>query len=346
MKITNLETGGYEQVASCVDGDYRGFIAIHSTALGPAIGGTRLWRYASDEEAIQDLLRLARGMTYKNALARVPFGGGKSIIARGPRDDEREFDREAIFRTHGRFIESFGGRYVTAEDVGSSPGDMGFVRMETSYVAGLADRSGDPSPVTARGVLRAVQAAAKHRWGSDSLHRKTIALQGCGHVGYHLASYLSEAGARLIVSDVDTAKVDRIVGELGATSVAPEQIYSVDANIFAPCALGGVINDETIPQLNAEIVAGAANNQLLEPRHGEELSRLGILYAPDYAANAGGVINGCRELLGWTQSQATNKVMEIYDTLLKIFRKAEAEGIATYLAADGLAEEHLTNPAA
>src|SRR5262249_39085648 len=160
-----------------------------------------------------------------------------------------------------------------------------------------------------------------------SLNRKTIALQGCGHVGYHLASYLSEAGARLVVSDVDGAKVDRIVDELGATSVAPEQIYSVDANIFAPCALGGVINDATIPQLNAEIVAGAANNQLLEPRHGEELSRLGILYAPDYAANAGGVINGCRELLGWTQSQATTKVMEIYDTLLMIFRKAEADGI-------------------
>ena len=295
MKTSELKFDNYERVASCVEGDYRGFIAVHSTRLGPAVGGTRFWHYESDEAAVKDLLRLARGMTYKNALAGIPFGGGKSIVLR----NAEPFDREQLFRAHGRFVETFGGRYITAEDVGTSPADMEFVRMETNHVAGLLGKSGDPSPVTARGVFRALQASAKHRWGSDDVKGRTVALQGCGNVGYYLASNLHQAGARLIATDVDPKKVDRIVKDFGATAAAPDEIYRSDVEIFAPCALGGIINDETIPQLKVEIVVGGANNQLLETRHGDELHRLGILYAPDYAANAGGMINGCRELLGW-----------------------------------------------
>jgi leucine dehydrogenase len=287
--------------------------------------------------AVKDLLRLARGMTYKNALAGIPFGGGKSIVL----SNGNLIDREELFRAHGRFVETFGGRYITAEDVGTSPADMEFVRMETRHVAGLLGKSGDPSPVTARGVFRALQAAAKHRWGSDDVTGRTVALQGCGNVGYYLASNLKQAGARLIATDVDAAKVDRVAKEFGAVAVAPEEIYASDADIFAPCALGGIINDETIPQLKVEIVVGGANNQLLEARHGDELHRLGIVYAPDYAANAGGMINGCRELLGWEPAQSAAKVEEIYDTLLDIFRTAEAEGIPTYKAADRLAERRL-----
>src|SRR5439155_17391832 len=337
--MTELKIDGYERVASCVDGDYRGLIAIHSTKLGPAVGGTRFWKYENDEAAIKDLLRLARGMTYKNALAGIPFGGGKSIVLRP--DDVS--DREEIFRAHGRFVESFGGRYITAEDVGTNPDDMAIVRRETKHVAGLYGLSGDPSPFTARGVFCAVQAAAKHRWGSEWLAGKTVALQGCGNVGYHLASYLHKAGARLIVSDVDPSKVDRLVKEFGGVVVAPDEIYGSDADIFAPCALGGIINDDTIPQFKVEIIAGGANNQLLEERHGDELERREILYAPDYAANAGGIINGCRELLGWEASQSAAKVDEIYETVLDIFRTAEAEGIPTYKAADHLAETRLQN---
>ena len=339
MQIAELQIPNYERVVSATDNDYRGFVAIHSTKLGPAVGGTRFWKYDSDEAAIQDLLRLARGMTYKNALAGIPFGGGKSIVLRS----DGAIDREKIFRIHGRFVEKFRGRYITAEDVGTSPADMEFVRMETNHVAGLLGKSGDPSPVTARGVFRALQAAAKHRWGSHDVAGKIVALQGCGNVGYYLASNLHHAGARLIVSDVDPSKVERVMKEFGAVASAPQEIYATQADIFAPCALGGIINDETIPQLKVEIVGGGANNQLLEPRHGDELDRLGILYAPDYAANAGGMISGCRELLGWTTSQSAAKVEEIYDTLLGIFRMAEAEGIPTYKAADRLAEERLQN---
>jgi len=276
-------------------------------------------------------------MTYKNALAGIPFGGGKSIIIR----DDGAIDREKIFRTHGRFVETFGGRYITAQDVGTTPADMEFVRMETRHVAGLAGRSGDPSPFTARGVFRALQAAARHRWGSDALAGRTIALQGCGNVGYHLASHLHAAGARLIVTDVEAAKAERLVKEFGATAVAAEEIYRSEADVFAPCALGGVLNDETTPQLKAEIVVGAANNQLLEARHGDTLARRRILYAPDYAASAGGVISGCRELLGWETAQASKKVDDIYDTVLAIFRMADAEGIAPSEAADRLAERRL-----
>jgi leucine dehydrogenase len=337
LKITDLQIPDYERVASCVDGDYRGLVAIHSTKLGPAVGGTRFWKYENDDAAIKDLLRLARGMTYKNALAGIPFGGGKSIVLR----PDGAIDREKIFRAHGKFVETFGGQYITAEDVGTNPDDMAIVRQETKHVAGLYGLSGDPSPFTARGVFRTMQAAAKYRWGSESLAGRTVALQGCGNVGYHVASKVSEAGARLIVADVDATKTERLVKEFGATAVAPDTIYAAKADVFAPCALGGVINDETILQFKVEIIAGGANNQLLESRHGDELEKRGILYAPDYAANSGGIINGCRELLGWEAAQSLTKVDEIYDTVLAIFRTAQAEGIPSYKAADRLAEQRL-----
>jgi len=343
MNITNLPVTDFESLTSCNDENgYNGLIAIHNTKLGPAIGGTRFWQYGNEQQAVDDALRLARGMTYKNALADIPFGGGKSIILKS----ERLTDRETIFRTHGKFVDTFAGRYITAEDVGTTPADMEFVRRETRHVGGLMSGSGDPSPVTARGVFRAMQAAARLRWASDSLAQHSVALQGCGSVGYYLASYLHRAGARLMVTDVDSEKMNRVVQEFNASAVAPEEIYDIGAEIFAPCALGAVINDQTIPRLatKTEIVVGAANNQLLEPRHGDELASLGILYVPDYAANAGGVINGCRDLLGWDAAKAAAKVDRIYDTVLNILHIAASDNVATYRAADRLAEQRLEKP--
>jgi len=341
MLITEHPARGEHEllvVAGDDEANYRGVVAVHSTALGPAVGGTRFWSYASEDEAIADALRLARGMTYKNALAGLPFGGGKSVVV----GDNRTAERERLFRAHGRVVESLGGRYITAEDVGTSPADMEHVRRETRHVAGLAGGAGDPSPLTARGVLRAMQAAARHRWGSDDLRGRRVALQGCGHVGQHLARELAAAGARLIVADTDGARAARVAEEVGAARVEPGEIFDAEADVFAPCALGGVIDDETIARLRAEIVAGAANNQLLEPRHGEALERRGITYAPDYAANAGGVIYGTGiELLGWTRDEGLRKVEEIYDTVLGILREARAAGLTAQEAADRVAEERL-----
>ena len=338
MNIVEKSVPGYERVLYAEDpaSGYRGVIAIHNTVRGPGVGGTRFWNYSSLDDAIQDALRLSRGMTYKNALAELPCGGGKSIII----GDNKTTDREKIFRAHGRFVESLRGQYITAEDVGTSPADMEHVRQETNHVAGLQDRSGDPSPRTARGVFRAMQAAARHCWGNDDLSGKTVAIQGCGHVGHYLAGELHGVGARLIISDVDQERNRTTASAFNATVVAPEEIYSVDADIFAPCALGGIINDQTIPALRVQIVNGGANNQLLEPRHGDMLEQRGILYSPDYAANAGGIISGsCIEMMGWDVPRMLAKVDAIYDTLLKIFALAESERITTYKAADKLAEE-------
>jgi leucine dehydrogenase len=340
MKIFETIAGmGHEQLVMCQDSasGYRGIIAVHSTVLGPALGGTRFWHYATDEEAIIDALRLARGMTYKNAVAGLNLGGGKSVII----GDNKTGDREMIFRAHGRFVESLGGRYITAEDVGTSTADMDYVHMETDYVSGLAGRSGDPSPVTAHGVFRAIQASARERWNDDDLATRTISIQGCGHVGYYLAKELHEAGAKLIVTDIDADRVKRVANEFGARAVGAEEIYSAQADIFAPCALGAIINDKTIPRLQVEIVAGAANNQLLEERHGDALEQKKILYAPDYVANAGGVIHVFGEIAGWTSARAFRKADEIYDTILKVFAIAKTESIPTYLAADRLAEQRI-----
>lgn len=320
---------------------YHGIIAIHSTVLGPAVGGTRWWNYATEDDALTDALRLSQGMTYKTALAGLPLGGGKSIII----GNHTTANREALLRAHGRFVDTLQGRYITAEDVGTSPADMEIMRLETQHVAGLLGRSGDPSPFTARGVFRAIQASVKFLRNTDDLAGMTVALQGCGHVGYNLAKWLHEAGAKLIVTDVNAESVARLVESFSADTVHPSEIFSAPANIFAPCALGGVINDDTIPQLQAQIVAGAANNQLLEERHGTMLRNRNIRYAPDYVANAGGVLNGCVEVLGWKPEHALRKVDGIYDTILRIFQSAETEGITTNQAADRLAEDRLRSAA-
>jgi leucine dehydrogenase len=340
MKLFDtLAEMGHEEIVMCSDPSvgYKGILAVHSTKLGPALGGTRFWEYATDEEAITDALRLSRGMTYKNAVAGLYLGGGKSIII----GDNKTKNREKIFRAHGRFVETLGGRYITAEDVGTSTKDMSYVQMETKHVAGLAGKSGDPSPVTAHGVFRAVQASANRKWGSDSLEGKTVAIQGCGSVGSYLAKELHEAGAKLIVSDIDAAKTEKVSKATGAKVVKGNAIFTAVADIFSPCALGGIINDKTIPMLKVEIVAGGANNQLLEERHGDELQRRGILYAPDYVANAGGVINVYGEVAGWDAQRALDKADDIYDTILKVFDIAEAKKIPTYEAADRLAELRL-----
>lgn len=335
---------GHEQVVFCQDASsgYRGIIAIHSTALGPAVGGTRFWHYASEEEAVLDALRLSRGMTYKCAVAGMPWGGGKSIIL----DDGQPKDREKLFRAHGRFIEKMGGQYVTAEDLGTTPADMELIALETSYVSGLIGKGGDPSPWTALGVFRSMQASAQYRWGSDELRGKRVALQGCGNVGLNLARLLHEAGAQLIVSDVDDKKVRRAVEQLGAEECSGGQIFSQDADIFSPCALGGIINDRTIPMLKAAIVCGSANNQLWEPRHGDALEDRGILYAPDYVANSGGLLSGGAELFGWTSEKVRIEVLAIYDTLLSVYALAKADGIPTSTAADtfACAKQHWPPP--
>jgi len=318
---------------------YRGIIAIHNTVLGPALGGTRFWQYNNDREAFIDALRLSRGMTYKAAVAGLNLGGGKSVII----GDNRTTDREAIFRAHGRAVETLKGRYITAEDVGTSVDDMEFVAMETEHVSGRAAASGDPSPVTAYGVYRGIKAAAKHRFGTDDLGGRTITVQGVGHVGYYLCQNLAGEGARLVVTDIDAARVQKVVHDFGATAVGPDEIYAVEADVYAPSALGATINDDTLKVLKVQIVAGAANNVLAEERHGDELHSRGILYAPDYVINAGGLINVCGELNQWTPERSMRKAGDIYNTLLRLFELSEAEGLPTYKAADRLAEQRIAN---
>ena len=333
-----LAVSDHEQLVFCREASsgYRGVVAIHNTTLGPALGGTRFWHYKTESDAVIDVLRLSRGMTYKAAVAGLSLGGGKSVVMA-----EKGADREAVFRAHGRFIESLKGRYITAEDVGTSPADMDYIKLETEHVVGLQGRSGDPSPVTAYGVYRGIKAAVKVKFGSDSLAGKTLAVQGCGHVGYYLCAYLHEEGARLVVTDIDAEKVKRVVEEFRARAVGLDEIYGVQADVFAPCALGSVINDTTLKQLKVKVVAGGANNQLAEERHGDELEAKGILYAPDYVLNAGGLINVNSELEGWSAERAKVKAGEIYDTLLRLFELAKEEGIPTYRAADRLAERRI-----
>ena len=340
MKISTVPTDTEHELVLLGEDQasgYRGIIAVHSTRLGPAVGGTRLWTYATLDEALSDALRLSRGMTFKNAAAGLALGGGKSVILK----PEGAFDRGILFRAHGRFVNSLGGRYITAEDVGSSPADMAMVRQETPHAAGLLELSGDPSPVTARGVFRSIEAAAIHRWGSPDLRGRSVALQGCGNVGLHLARELSAAGASLIVADVSAQAIGRLLRQLKARVVDPRHIHSAAADIFAPCALGGTLNSGTIPELRCEIVAGAANNQLLQPADAERIEARGILYVPDFIANAGGVINGSRELLGWARERALARVDAIYDTTLEIFRLAKALKLTTAAAAETVALERL-----
>ncbi|AFM42218.1 glutamate dehydrogenase/leucine dehydrogenase [Desulfosporosinus acidiphilus SJ4] len=342
MKIFEyLEKYDYEQLVICQDetSGLKAIICIHDTTLGPALGGTRMWNYECEEDAILDALRLARGMTYKNAAAGLNLGGGKTVII----GDSRTQKSEELFRAFGRYVQSLNGRYITAEDVGTTVRDMDWVHLESNFVTGVSSSgaSGDPSPMTARGVWKGMKAAAKEMFGDDSLEGKTIAIQGLGHVGYYLAKHLREEGAKLIVTDIHEDAIKRVLNEMDATVVEPEEIFGVDADIYAPCAMGAVINDKTIPQFKFKVIAGAANNVLLEDRHGDKLHELGILYAPDYVINAGGVINVADELEGYDYQRALQKVDTVYDNVAKVLQIAKQMNIPTYKAADRMAEERI-----
>lgn len=336
-----MEKHGHEQVVFGYDkvSGLKAIIAIHDTTLGPSLGGTRMWPYKTEEEALVDVLRLSRGMTYKNAAMGLNLGGGKAVII----GDSRKDKSEELFRAFGRFVESLGGRYITAEDVGTNTDDMDVIRSQTTHVAGLASTSGNPSPVTAFGVFRAMTAAIEAAFGSGSFKGRTVAVQGVGAVGFSLVQQLIEAGAKVYVTDIFPDKVQRAV-EAGAIAVPADRIYDQDCDVFAPCALGAAINDDTVPRLKCRIVCGAANNQLHEPRHGKALSQRGILYAPDFIANGGGVINVADELLpgGYSQERATQRVSRIYDILKKILQMSSEKGIETYEAADLFAEERVS----
>jgi len=313
-----------------------GVIAIHSTVLGPGAGGCRFWQYADGEAAFADAVRLAEGMSYKNAMAGLPLGGAKAVLRR-PQGD---FDRTALFRAFGRAVARLDGRYVTAEDVGTSVADMEVVAGETRHVAGLTQRAGrpggDPSPHTALGVFVAMEHAARRRLGR-TLGECTVAIQGVGHVGEALAHLLHGAGARLIVADVDSSRVARVAVETGAEVASTAHILSAPADIFAPCALGGVFHADTVEVLRAALVCGAANNQLATPADGERLARRGILYAPDYVVNAGGIINVAGEYLGWAPEDVALRVEATGKRLAAVLDHAEAQGVPPHVAADSLA---------
>jgi leucine dehydrogenase len=313
-------------------------IVLHSTALGPAAGGCRFWTYASHEEMVGDACRLAEGMSYKNALADLPLGGGKSVLSRPAGD----FDRHKLFRTFGQAVADLKGRYVTAEDVGTSVADMRAVAEMTSHVAGLPPKEGqpggDPSPWTALGVFQSMEAAVRQRL-SRPLSECTVAIQGVGNVGASLAQLLHSAGARLVIADVNRQAVEQVVTQTGAQTVANEDILAVEADVFAPCALGGIINHATVGRLKAAVVCGAANNQLLEVEDGDRLADRDILYAPDYVVNAGGIINVAAEYLGWTSADALARVEATAQRLERVLRHAAVHRLAPNRAADDLARE-------
>lgn len=315
----------------------KGIVAIHDTTLGPALGGVRMWPYASEDEALEDVLRLSRAMTFKAAVAGLALGGGKAVIIGDPREDKSE----ALWRSFGRFVDSLGGRYIAAEDVGTSVEDLAVVARETDHAAGLAGGGGDPSPVTAYGVFRGMLAAARHRLGVPSLAGMRVAVQGLGHVGRQLCELLAAEGAALVVADLDAARVRRARARFGAEAAEASAIHAADVDIYAPCALGATINDRTIPEIAAAVVAGAANNQLAEDRHGRWLQERGILYAPDYVINAGGIINIACELGGYDRDRALARTSRIYDTLTGIFARADRERLPTNAIADRIAAERL-----
>lgn len=332
---------GHEQVIFCRNeaAGLKAIIAIHDTTLGPALGGCRMWDYASEEEALTDVLRLSRGMTYKAAAAGLNLGGGKAVIL-----GKRENKSEAMFRVFGRFVESLNGRYITAEDVGTTVHDMENIFMETKYVTGVAPAhggSGDPSPVTAFGVYKGMQASAKAAFGSESFEGKRVALQGLGNVGKNLLRHLHEDGAKVTITDIDQERCEDLAKEYGCEVVAPDEIYSVECDIFSPNALGAVINDATIKQLKCQVVCGGANNQLKEDRHGIELGEKGILYAPDYVVNAGGLINVYVEMEGYVRERALRMAEGIYLNTERVIKISREQGIPTYEAADRFAEERI-----
>ncbi len=339
--FSKLEEYDYEQLILCQDKStgLKAIIAIHDTTLGPALGGTRICEYESDEDAIEDALRLARGMTYKNAAAGLNLGGGKAVII----GDPKKIKSEALFRAFGRFVEGLNGRYITGEDMNATQQDASYINCETDYIVGLETGSGNPSPVTAYGVFKGIQAAVNEVFGSDDLTGKTVAIQGLGAVGRRLAERLHEAGAKLYVTTRDKAKIDKAVAELNATAVGPDEIYGVECDVFSPCARGAIINDKTINQFKCKIIAGAANNQLAESRHGDMLHEKGILYVPDYIINSGGVINIIDDISGreYNRENAMKNTARINDACKKVFEIAKRDNIPTHKAADIMAEERI-----
>ncbi len=337
----DLESYGHEQVAIFQDKDsgLKAIIGIHSTVLGPSLGGCRMWPYKTESEALKDVLRLSRGMTYKASLAGLDLGGGKAVII----GDARKDKSEALLKAFGRCVEWLGGRYITAEDVGMKESDIDTVRTQTRFAVGGSNEggSGDPSCYTALGVFQGLKAAVKSAGLGEDLQGLRIAVQGVGNVGYHLCSLLSAAGAKLLVTDIYEAPLEKVKEDFGATIVAPDMIYSTECEVFSPCALGAVLNKETVAKLNCKIVAGAANNQLETEEDGFELMRRGIIYAPDYAINSGGVINvGC-ELEGYNRELVLTRVNNIGHTIASILEMSRREGIAPHVAADRLAEHRL-----
>ena len=339
-----MEKYDFENLLLCQDKaiDFKAIIALHDTTLGPATGGCRMWQYESEMDAIEDALRLARGMTYKYAAAGVNLGGGKAVIVADP----KRRDREPVFRALGKFINRLGGKYITGEDVGTTLKDMEFIRMETEHVVTLPTYlggAGDIAPMTAFGTIRAMQACCNRVYGSTSLEGKTVAVQGLGAVGHNVVGQLQELGAKMIVTDIDSDKVQAMVSQYGVETVEPNAIYDVDCQIFCPCALGAVIHDETLNRLKCKIICGCANNQLKEERHGDLLEKKGMVYAPDYIANAGGTIYDTDRLGvgGVSHERGKEKVSRIYENMERVFQIADRDHIPTYTAADRMAEERI-----
>ena len=335
MVFENMSSYGHEEIVYCSDSNtgLKAIIAIHNTTIGPALGGCRMWNYNSEKEALDDVLRLSRGMSYKAAIAGLNLGGGKAVII----GDSKISKNEILFRSFGRFVQGLAGRYITAEDVGTSVKDMEWVRMETEYVTGLSRAlggGGDPGPVTALGTYSGICATVKKHLDKDSLTDLKIAIQGVGHVGYHLTKYLTEAGAKVLVSDLDQEALKLVVNDFGVKVVDIDKIYNADIDIYSPCAMGSTLNDETIPKLKCAIVAGSANNQLRdEIKHSQMLKDRGILYAPDYAINSGGLINCANEIQGYNRKRAFKQAEGIYDTLMAIYDRAELDNVTTHEAA-------------
>ncbi len=342
--FSHFEHDHHEQIVFCSDAQtgLKAIIAIHDTCLGPALGGCRIYPYCDEKEALQDVLRLSRAMTYKASLANLDLGGGKSVIIADPLREKSP----ALLKAFGQAVERLAGRYIVAEDVGSSVEDMEMIHEVTGHVAGLSSGGGDPSPATARGVLMGMKAALKYQRGQGSLKGVTVALQGLGHVGFALAEMLATEGASLKVSDVRSDVLTEAKERWGAEIVENKAIHAVSADIFAPCALGAILNDQTLPALKASAIVGSANNQLARPEHGDMLHKAGKLYAPDYAVNAGGLINVAHELPdygGYNAEKAYQKIDALYETMLAIFHKADHEHISTAKAADLCALERLNH---
>ncbi len=338
-----IQKHGHEQIVYCYDDStgLKAIIAIHNTVLGPALGGVRMWKYEKEDDALCDVLRLSKAMTYKAAVAGLNLGGGKAVIIGDPQTQRNE----ALFRAFGRFVESLGGRYITAEDVGTDEKVMEWIYAETKYVTGIPESlggSGNPAPVTAYGVYVGIKASVKEVYGNESLAGKKVAIQGAGQVGRFLCQHLAKDGAKIYITDIIPEKVKKCVEEYKAEFVEPDKIYDVDADIFAPCALGGIANDDTIPRFKFKIIAGGANNQLLdEDKHDRMLMERGILYAPDYVINAGGLINVGREVEGYSKEHAMRKAEGIYDTLMRVFEVSKKENIPTHVASARIAEERI-----